>query len=90
MNSYLFFLYYEVSKPFYEAQDLQSRLLQRIGAIERTKEVGPTKGRVERLKQLGNAQVPQILEIIGLAIMEVCNAENSVWTLLTNWRLKWN
>jgi len=61
------------SKSFKEAQDMQQRLLERIRKIERTKEVGPTKNRVDRLKGLGNAVVPQIPELIGRAIME-CEA----------------
>jgi DNA (cytosine-5)-methyltransferase 1 len=32
-------------------------------------------GRTHRLKQLGNAVVPQIPEIIGKAILEKINAE---------------
>ena len=44
------------SKPFDEAQDLQRELLKRIGQKERPKEMG---SRVDRLKALGNAVVPQ-------------------------------
>jgi len=61
------------SKPFEEAQNLQQSLLERIRKIERTKEVGPTKNRVDRIISLGNAVVPQIVEIIGKAIISVGN-----------------
>lgn len=44
------------SKPFDEAQDLQRELLKRIGQKERPKEMG---SRVDRLRALGNAVVPQ-------------------------------
>lgn len=57
------------TKPLQEAQDLQQGLSKRVRAIERTKEVGPMKGRVDRLKQLGNSIVPQIATLIGQAIL---------------------
>ncbi|MEE9356539.1 MAG: DNA (cytosine-5-)-methyltransferase [Methylococcaceae bacterium] len=57
------------AKPFQETQDLQSRMLERTWEIERNEKVASS--RVDRLKQLGNAVVPQIPELIGRAIMEV-------------------
>ncbi len=59
------------SKPLEEAQDLQQELLERVRKIERSKEVGPTKNRVNRLKGLGNAIVPQVAEVIFRAIERV-------------------
>ncbi len=59
------------AKSFKEAQDLQQSLFERIRKIERTKEVGLCKDRVDRLKSLGNAVVPQIPEIIGNAILQI-------------------
>jgi len=56
------------SKPLEEAQDLQQSLFERVRKIERTKEVGPTKDRVNRLRGLGNAIVPQVAEVIFRAI----------------------
>jgi hypothetical protein len=55
------------SAPFHEAQDLQQRVLERIGQKKRPEALG---SRVNRLRALGNAVVPQIPEIIGRAIME--------------------
>ena len=57
------------SKSFKEAQDLQQKLLERIRAIERTKEVGPAKDRVDRLKALGNSVVPQVVQALGQIIL---------------------
>lgn len=57
------------TKPLQETQDLQQELSKRVRAIERTKEVGPMKGRVDRLKQLGNSIVPQIATLLGQAII---------------------
>lgn len=67
---------------FSSAQNLQSELLEQIRTIERKKEVVSADGfkltkaahRVERLKALGNAVVPQIVEIIGRAITHAVNA----------------
>ncbi|KKL07186.1 hypothetical protein LCGC14_2588510, partial [marine sediment metagenome] len=59
------------SKPLEEAQDLQQELLERVRKIERSKEVGPTKNRVDRLKGLGNSIVPQVAEVIFRAIERV-------------------
>jgi DNA (cytosine-5)-methyltransferase 1 len=49
-----------------QAQDLQRGVLERIGSIERKQALA--FNRVDRLKGLGNAVVPQIPEIIGRAI----------------------
>ena len=59
------------SKSFQEAQDLQQKMLEQIRGIERSKKVGPTKDRVNRLKGLGNAVVPQIPEIFARFILEI-------------------
>jgi DNA (cytosine-5)-methyltransferase 1 len=55
------------SKSFEEAQDVQQRLLERIRTTKRPTALG---SRIDRLKGLGNAVVPQIPELIGRAIME--------------------
>ena len=58
----------EVSaEPLKEAQDLLVPMLERAWKAQRKKTVGQ---RVNRVKGLGNAVVPQIPEIIGRAIME--------------------
>jgi DNA (cytosine-5)-methyltransferase 1 len=58
------------SKPFKEAQDMQQTLLERIRQEKRPKALA---SRADRLKQLGNAVVPQIPEFIGRSIMEIEN-----------------
>ena len=56
------------SQPLQEAQDMQFKLLERAWEEKRQKTVG---SRVDRLRGLGNAVVPQIVEWIGRMIMEV-------------------
>ena len=56
------------TEPFEEAQNLQQRVLERAWKKKRPQEMGL---RVDRLKGLGNAVVPQIPEIIGRAILEI-------------------
>ena len=58
------------SKPLQETQDMQFKLLERAWAEKLQKTVG---SRIDRLRGLGNAVVPQIVEWIGRAIMEVEN-----------------
>jgi DNA (cytosine-5)-methyltransferase 1 len=55
------------AKPFHQAQDLQQGLLERIRTKKRPEALG---SRVDRLRALGNAIVPQIPEQIGRAIAE--------------------
>ena len=56
------------SLPYKEAQQLQSELLEYLREKERRKKMG-NKDRVNRLKALGNSVVPQIVEILGRAIL---------------------
>lgn len=58
------------SKPYQEAQELQRELLKRIREVKRPKEVA---SRTQRLSGLGNAVVPQIVEVIGRIIMLIEN-----------------
>jgi DNA (cytosine-5)-methyltransferase 1 len=55
------------SKSYDEAQDLQRTMLERVRSYKRPKAMG---SRVDRIKSLGNAVVPQVVEIIGRAIMQ--------------------
>ena len=55
------------SEPQQKAQKLQFKLLERAWSSKRNKTVA---SRTSRLKCLGNAVVPQIVEVIGNAIMQ--------------------
>lgn len=55
------------SQPFEETQDLQRELLERARAKKRPQAVG---SRIDQLRALGNAVVPQVVEEIGRAILE--------------------
>lgn len=59
------------SQPFEEAQDLQQRVLEQAREKKRPQEMG---SRTDRLKALGNAVVPQVVEMLGMAILEAHNA----------------
>lgn len=54
------------TKPLEETQDVRRRVLERIRAAERAKALEWSG----RTKATGNAVVPQIVEMIGLAIMD--------------------
>lgn len=56
------------TKSFEEAQNMQQKLLKQIRAYERKQKMASR--RMDRIKALGNALVPQIPEIIGRYIME--------------------
>lgn len=56
------------SETFNKAQDLLPKLLERIRAFERSQKMAAK--RVDRLKCLGNAVVPQVVEWIGTQIIE--------------------
>lgn len=56
------------AERFSQSQNLQYKLLETIGKIERRKKM-EKKYRSNRIKALGNAVVPQIVEEIGKAIM---------------------
>ena len=59
------------SQPFEEAQDMQFKLLERAWSEKRKQTVG---SRVDRLRGLGNAVVPQIPELIANRIRECLEA----------------
>jgi len=64
------------AKPYEEAQELQSRLLERTWEIERRKEMEQKKQRNPRLKSLGNAIVPQVAAEIMKVIKQIDNSSN--------------
>jgi len=64
------------SKPFKETQDLQSEMLERIREIERNEKV--ESSRMDRLKGLGNAIVPQVVFEIFKAIKELDEQNKSM------------
>ncbi len=55
------------AQPFEEAQDLQQRLLERIGKEKRPQAMA---ARVDRIRCLGLSVVPQVAEYIGERIIE--------------------
>ena len=66
-----------LAKGFSQTQDLQYKLLERIREIERNEKVASS--RVDRLKGLGNAIVPQCAFIILNQIKQIMDKENEVY-----------
>lgn len=63
-----------LSSPLKKTQNLQCEMLEQIGKIECSEKMA--KNRTRRLRALGNAVVPQIVEIIGKAIMKANENEH--------------
>jgi len=57
------------AESFQETQNLQQKMFERIRQIECNEKVASSK--VDRLKSLGNAVVPQIVEVIGQFIVKI-------------------
>ena len=57
------------------SQNLQSELLEYIGQVKRRKKMGQSQ-RVNRIKALGNAIVPQVAFIVIATIVEIENSTN--------------